>query len=119
MNLDNPVLTLCIESTRLEFAGCLAEAQARTQEAWQLARTDYERCVAAHYVARYQTEATACLHWNQVALHHANLLGAEQIAEFYPSLYINLGHAHEQLGHALEAEHYYQLAAELGLVHYP
>jgi hypothetical protein len=34
-----------------------------------------------------------------------------------PSLYVNLGHAYEQTGDAVQAKHFYDLAAALGLVH--
>jgi len=43
----------------------------------------------------------------------------EEVKEFYPSLYLNLGRSHELLGNQEEAQKYYDLAADLGLVHHP
>jgi hypothetical protein len=47
-----------------------------------------------------------------VALHHADAVGDERVRAFYPSLYLNLGHAHEQLGDPGQAARCYQLAAQ-------
>ena len=55
----------------------------------------------------------------QVALEHANAVRDESVKEFYPSLYVNLGHAYEVLGDKVNAQSYYQLAADLGLIHQP
>jgi hypothetical protein len=117
MDFTSPAVQLCLESTRAEFQGRMEDARALCQQAWQAARDDYDACVAAHYVARYQDTPESKLHWNQMALTHADATGDERVRDFYPSLYINLGHAHELLGHSAEAERYYQLAADLGLVH--
>ena len=50
------------------------------------------------------------LHWNQVALHHAAAVTDERVNGFYPSLYLNLGWSHEQVGNLAEAGRYYELA---------
>ena len=117
MDLDNPVIRLCTEGARAEFEGRADAARAFYEQAWTAARDDYEACVAAHYVARFQTTPQAALEWNQEALTRANAVGDERVRDFFPSLYVNLGRAHEQLGHDAEASQYYQLAADLGLVH--
>jgi hypothetical protein len=57
------------------------------------------------------------LRWNQEALTRAEAANDEHVRAFYPSLYVNLGKAHELLGHREEAERFYQLAADLGLPH--
>jgi tetratricopeptide (TPR) repeat protein len=52
------------------------------------------------------------LHWNQKALIRANAVGDDRVRSFYPSLYLNMGHAYEVLGNQAEARKYYELAAE-------
>jgi hypothetical protein len=118
MDFTTPALKLCLDSTRAEFQGRREDARALCRQAWQAAGDDYDACVAAHYVARYEETPEARLYWNQLALTHADAVGDERVRDFYPSLYVNLGRAHELLGHAAEAEQYYQLAAKLGLVHH-
>ena len=117
MDLNNPAIKLCLDGSRAEFAGWPNEARALYLQAWQAARDDFEACVAAHYVARFQDDPQVGLQWNQEALTRAEAVGDERVRSFYPSLYVNLGRAYERLGNWAEAQRYYKLAAELGLVH--
>jgi hypothetical protein len=39
------------------------------------------------------------------------------VQEFYPSLFLNMGQSYELIGNLNEAKRYYELAAELGVVH--
>ena len=83
------------------------------------ARDDYDACIAAHYVARFQETPEETLRWNQIALDHANAVHDEKVKDFYPSLYLNLGQSYEALGNQFLAQKYYQLAADLGVPHQP
>lgn len=116
MDTNNPTIQLCLAGNRAEFEGKIDDARNLFWQAWETANDDYEACIAAHYVARHQNPQDT-LHWNLVALAHAQASNDERIQSFYPSLYVNLGHAYEQLGQQAQAAHYYQLAADLGLVH--
>lgn len=117
MDLTNPVIKLCAEGTRAEFEGRRDEACALYRQAWGAARDDYDACVAAHYVARCQEKPEDVLRWNQESLNRADAVGDERVQNFYPSLYLNMGHAHELLGNQAEARRYYDLAAQLGVLH--
>ena len=117
MDLDNPVIRLCLAGTQAEFEHRLDDARCLYQHAWELATDDYEACIAAHYVARFQDSAEESLRWNQIALDHANAVKDERVKDFYPSLYLSLGHSFELTGNQHEAQRYYALAAELGVVH--
>lgn len=117
MDLNNLVVRLCVEGTRAEFEGRIETARTLYIQAWAAVRDDYEACIAAHYVARHQEDPQDRLRWNQEALVRADAVGDERVCGFYPSLYLNLGHAHETLGNLAEARRYYELAAELGFVH--
>ncbi len=118
MNLDNPVIKLCLAGTRAEFKGQLAEAQRLYRAAWAVATDDYEACIAAHYVARHQVTPQDTLRWNQIALDRAEACTDDRVGEFYPSLYLNLGRAYELLGDHVKAQRYYDRAAELGVIHH-
>jgi tetratricopeptide (TPR) repeat protein len=118
MNLDDPVIKLCVESTQAEYAGRLDEARALCMQAWEAARDDFDACVAAHYVARYQESPEETLRWNQEALNRADAVADGRVQDFYPSLYLAMGRSHEALGNQAEAQRYYHLAAELGVAHY-
>jgi len=117
MDINNPVIQLCMEGTRAEFEHRLDDARLYYQQAWEARVDDYDACIAAHYVARFQGTPEDTLRWNQAALEHADAVKDGRVRDFYPSLYVNLGHAYEVLGDQVNAQSYYQLAADLGLVH--
>lgn len=117
MDLNNPIIILCVDGSRAEFEGRVADAKVCYQQAWDSAQNDYEACIAAHYVARHQATPAETLHWNQIALERADAVADERVQEFYGSLYLNLGHSYELVGDQGAAQHYYALAAELGFVH--
>lgn len=117
MNLDNPVIKLCIEGTQAEFQGQIEKARSLYQRAWEMIQDDYDACVVAHYVARHQESHTERLRWNQIALDKANAVTDGSVKEFYPSLFLNMGQSYELLGNLNEAKRYYGLAAELGVIH--
>ena len=116
MDLDNSVVKLCVAGTQAEFTGKIDEAKALYRQAWDAATDDYEACIAAHYLARYQPPAEA-LRWNQIALERADKVPDARVQPFYGSLYVNMGHSYEQMGDQTAAEHYYALAATFGVVH--
>jgi hypothetical protein len=117
MDNENPVVRLCVAVTQAEFAGRLDEARRLAWLAWQAATDDYEACIAAHYVARYQDTDEGALHWNQEALENAQAVKDGRVEAFYPSLYLNLGRAYENIGDEAAAQGYYALAARLGVDH--
>ncbi len=119
MDLDNPVIKLCVEGTQAEFRGQINQARSLYQQAWEAARDSYEACIAAHYVAHLQDNIQDKFNWNKVALDQANASHDERVQEFYPSLFLNMGQSYERLGNLEEAKRYYDLAAELGFSHQP
>lgn len=117
MDLNNPVIKFCIEGTQAEFEGRIRDACALYRQAWEASKDDFDACISAHYVARCQKDPEEILRWNQEALNRAKAVETHRIQDFYPSLYVNLGHSYEMLGNQAEAQRYYTLAAKLGLVH--
>ena len=98
MDPDNPIVKLCAQGMEAETAGEPTKARELFDQAWNAASDDWERCVAAHYVARHQHTPETTLHWNEVCLRYADAVGDERVAGFYPSLYLNIGHSRETLG---------------------
>src|SRR6185437_10133832 len=106
MDPNNPVVRLCAEGMELERAGRKDEAARVFAQAWEQSSDDFERCVSAHYVARGQSRPEENLRWNLVSLEHADAILDGRVDGFYPSLYLNIGWAHEDLGHRDEARTY-------------
>ena len=119
MDITNPIIQLCVQGAQAEFEHRIDDARALYQQAWELHGDDYEACIAAHYLARFQESPQEILYWNQIALERADGVSDDRVKDFYPSLYLNLGRSHEMLGNQDEAKKYYILAAELGVVHQP
>jgi hypothetical protein len=117
MDLSNPIIQLCIEGSRAEFENCIEDARRLYKQAWQARKDDYDACITAHYVARFQENPNETLHWNQIALDHAHAVKDERVTEFHPSQYLNMGRSYEALGDAVNAEKFYGLAAEPGVTH--
>jgi hypothetical protein len=100
-DLSNPVVALCVAGVERE--GTPAEALALYERAWA-ARTDaFDASVAAHYVARLQPTPDLTLHWNAMALEHAELVSDARLATLLPSLCLNLAESYRLAGRTEEA----------------
>ena len=111
MDPNNPVVRLCVQGIECEGRGQFEHASRLFLEVWNQSMTDFERCIAAHYIARHQTDPLDTLRWNQLALDHATAVSYDTVRELYPSLYLNLGKAHEDLRHSQDARRFYELSA--------
>ena len=112
MDSSNPVVKLCVQGMEEEGKGNLSGAAEIFEHAWTLSTTHFERCISAHYVARHQPTAELALRWNEQAMDDAERISDGSAARFLPSLYLNLGKSHEDLGNAAEAQRFYQCAAD-------
>jgi len=119
MDLSKSTVNLCILGTQAELERRFSDARRLYEEAWRCATDDYEKCIAAHYVAHLEGDSAEALKWNLAALSHGERADAALISGFLPSLYVNLGRSYELAGDAVQSAHYYELAAKHGLVHEP
>lgn len=111
MDPNNPIVRLCAEGMEWEMKGKLDEASKLFMTAWEQSADDFEKSIAAHYVARHQKTASDTLRWNQESLDRANAVDDLRVQGFYPSLYLNMGKSHEDLGNREEAKRFYELAS--------
>src|SRR5688500_12732661 len=65
----NTVVALCAEGMAAE--GTPADARRLFERAWAARRDDYDAAIAAHFVARHQATPADALHWNALAVRHA------------------------------------------------
>jgi hypothetical protein len=117
LDLTNETVRLCTAGNQAEFERRLADARVLFSQAWDAATDDYEASIAAHYVAHLEPDPATALAWDREALRRG--LMDDRAAEFLSSLYVSLGGAYERVGDTVEAKNYFDLAAELGLVHQP
>ena len=104
---ENAIVRLCAKGMELEQSRRTAEAKSLFERAWRESRDDFEACIAAHFLARHQTDPGQALAWNVEALDRAEAVGDGLTDTFLPSLLLNLGYSHEVLGQADEARLYY------------
>lgn len=109
---NNPIVKLCSEGIAAEMAGDRTKAAALYQQAWDTRKDEYDGCIVAHYLARVQPTPQHALHWNQEALRLAEAVDEQKVKTFFPSLYLNVGKSHEDLGSKEEARKFYTLAAQ-------
>jgi hypothetical protein len=111
MDPENSVVKRCVVGMQAEGRGDVEGARRAFADAWALAGDDFERCIAAHYVARHQPMPEDTLRWNQESYRLAAAVGDDRVADFYPSLLLNLGHSYEAVGQLEQARRYDDLAA--------
>ena len=97
----NPVIALC--AAEMEVSGAPVEARRLFAQAWAARQDDYDACIAAHYLARHQPTPAETLHWNLVAVQHAEAVRDGRAEEFMPSLYLNLADSLAAAGRYAEA----------------
>jgi len=112
MDPDNSVVKLCVEGMEQESKGNHEAASRLFQFAWEQSSDDFERCIAAHYVARHQSPDGALV-WNQRSLDLARAVNDERVRGFFPSLYLNMGKAYEELGNLKDARQFYAMTEEV------
>jgi hypothetical protein len=93
---SNRVVALCAEGMARE--GEPAVAMQLFEEAWALRSDDFEAAIAAHYLARHQPTPMDTLHWNALAVQHAERVSDGRATELLASLYLNLADAQEKVG---------------------
>lgn len=109
-NVVDPVSSLCSIGMEYEFVGDFKNAMFLYKKAWEISETNYQKCVAAHYMARHQKNIKSKLQWNLLALKNARKIKFEMVKSFYPSLYINIGQNYKDLNKTKIAERYYAFA---------
>lgn len=109
-NPNNPVIQLCLQGMNLEDKGQTEEATRLFFQAWNEATDDFEKFMAAWYVARVQPNATDRLKWYGTALQLALKVDNDTVKGAFPSLYSNISRCYEELGDVDQVNKYRELA---------
>jgi rifampin ADP-ribosylating transferase len=70
-NPNNKVIKLCIEGMGMEEKGHQRKQAELFLQAWNEATNDFEKFIAAYYVARHQKNTSDKLKWLETALQFA------------------------------------------------
>lgn len=95
---SNPLVQLCIQGMQAEGKGDLESARRLFLQAWSEAADDFERFIAAHFVARHQATVADRLQWLETDLQLAVKVDDERVAPALPLLYSNIADCQEESG---------------------
>src|SRR5688500_13968652 len=109
-NPNNHVVKLCLQGIAMEEKGKPEEASKLFLQAWDEATNDFEKFMAAHYVARYQKNVSDKLKWLKASLKFALKINDDTVKSALPSLYLNIAECYEVLNEPDRAKENYDLA---------
>ena len=109
-NPNNPIVKLCLKGMELEEKGNPAEAGSVFLQAWNEATNDFEKFLAAHYVARQQKNVPDKLRWLETGLQLALKINNDAVKGAFTSLYENIAQCYEELNDQDKAKKNYELA---------
>jgi rifampin ADP-ribosylating transferase len=95
---ENHVVKLCIQGMAMEDRGEPEEAAKLFLQAWDEATNDFERFLAAYYVARRQENVRDRLKWLETSLQHALSINDITVQSAFPALYTSIAKCFEELG---------------------
>ncbi len=106
----NNVVKLCLQGMDMEEKGKPVEAHKLFLQGWNEATNDFEKFIAAYYVARHQKTIPGKLKWLETALQFALKINNDAVKSAFPSLYSNIAKCYEELGHRDNAKENSELA---------
>jgi tetratricopeptide (TPR) repeat protein len=109
-NPTNNVVKLCLQGMGMEENGKPGEASKFFLQAWNAATNDFEKFIAAHYVARHQKNVSDNLKWLETALQCALRINDDSVKSAFPSLYQNIARCYDDLNQSEKAKTHYELA---------
>ena len=110
-NPNNSIVRLCLQGMGMEAKGELEEASRIFLQAWNEVSNDFEKFLAAHYVARGQATISDKLKWSETSLAFALKINDDAVKSAYPTLYSNVAKCYEDLGDVDHAKENQELAA--------
>jgi rifampin ADP-ribosylating transferase len=109
-NPQNNIVKLCLQGMDMEERANPQEASRLFRQAWNEAANDFEKFIAAHFVARHQTNIPDKLSWLKTALEFALKVDNDSVKGAFPSLYLNIASCYEELGDPDNAKKNYELS---------
>jgi tetratricopeptide (TPR) repeat protein len=110
---SNNVVKLCLQGMAMEEKGEPDNASRLFLQAWNEATNDFEKFIAAHYLARHQEDVPDKLKWLERSLQFALKLNDEAVKAAFPSLYSNIAECYEEQGDLENAKKNRELANSL------
>jgi tetratricopeptide (TPR) repeat protein len=110
-NPNNNVVKLCLQGMGMEETGKPGEASRLFLKAWNEATNEFEKYMAAYYVARHQKNVPDKLKWLETALLFGLKINNDAVRGAFPSLYLNIAKYYEEMGDFDNSKKNYELAS--------
>jgi hypothetical protein len=107
---NNNVVKVCLQGMDMEDKGNPEEASKLFIQAWNESTNDFEKFIAAYYVARHQKNVSDKLKWLETVLQFALKINDDTVYSAFRSLHLNIAKCHEDLGDRDKANKNYELA---------
>jgi hypothetical protein len=106
---NNKIVQLCLQGMSMEAKGNPEEAAKFFLQAWNQATDDFEKYLAAYYLARQQIDVSVRLKGFQTTLQLALKIDSHSTRSALPSIYANIAECYEKLNEGDNAKKYAQL----------
>jgi hypothetical protein len=109
-NPNNHIVKLCLMGMEMEGKNKPEEALNLFLQAWNEATNDFEKFLAAHYIARHQKNISDKLKWLETTLQFALKVNDNTVKSAFPSLYLKIAKCYEELNDPDNAKRNHELA---------
>lgn len=106
----NNVVKLCLQGMDMEEKNKPDVASKLFMQGWNEATNDFEKFLAAHYIARQQKTVSDKLNWLETTLKFALKVNDSAVKSAFPSLYLNIAKCYEELNDNTKAKENFELA---------
>jgi rifampin ADP-ribosylating transferase len=106
----NHIIQLCVRGMAAEEKGQSVEASRLFLQAWNEASNDFEKFIAAYYVARHQESVRDRLQWLETSLRFALAINDVTVRSAFPALYSEIAKCYEKLSDPENARRNLELA---------
>ena len=106
----NPIIKLLLRGMGMEESGKPEDASLLFLKAWSESTEDFEKFIAAYYVARQQKNISDKLNWFETSLQFALELDDDVVKSTFSSLYLNIAKCYEELAESEKAKNNYALS---------
>jgi rifampin ADP-ribosylating transferase len=107
---NNNIVKLCLQGMGMEEKDRPEEAGELFLQAWKEAKYDFEKFIAAHFVALHQKNDSDKLKWLETALQFALKINDDSVKSAFPSIYLKIARCYEDLSDRDKAKTNYDLA---------
>ena len=108
---NNSIIKLCIQGMDLEEKGKPEEASVIFLRGWNEETNDFEKFIAAYYVARQQKYISDKLKWLETALQLALKINNDSVKAAFATLYLSITTCYEDLNDIDNAKKNHELAS--------